>query len=188
MPSYFKKTKQYYCDTLLEMCDSMSLNSITATALIRRAGTSRQTFYNHFKDINDLISYLPLDYLESSGLDFISIENVKKAYEYALEHKSFFAQLPQHKGQNNFRETFIAALEEKFRQAFITNAMMPEERLRCEMSITLVVSGITDLFLAWCEHGLSWPLADHLTVVENYLNAFLASFKPNDRNLPADQR
>ena len=103
-----ERTKKMYCEALLELCNSKQLAKITVGDLARETGTVRQTFYNNFRDINDLISYIPINYLKTTQADVLTTENACRAYEYALEHRAFFEQLPTHSGQNNFRETSIA--------------------------------------------------------------------------------
>lgn len=44
-------------DTLLEMCKTKKLESITVLDIIKETGISRQTFYNRFRDKNDLIQW-----------------------------------------------------------------------------------------------------------------------------------
>lgn len=41
----------------LEMCEKKELNKITIKDIQEKTGLSRQTFYNHFKDKDDLIQY-----------------------------------------------------------------------------------------------------------------------------------
>ena len=57
-------TKQRFVDTFLRMCDTQKLSDITVTSLIAEAHTARQTFYNHFEDINGLVSYIPINFME----------------------------------------------------------------------------------------------------------------------------
>ena len=52
--------KEILADGLLELCESPSLKSITIKEILTHTGVSRQTFYNHFKDKNDLIHYIYL--------------------------------------------------------------------------------------------------------------------------------
>lgn len=42
-------------DTLLAMCKTKKLEAITVSDIINETGISRQTFYNRFRDKNDLI-------------------------------------------------------------------------------------------------------------------------------------
>ena len=50
--------KEIIVSTLLKELRSKSLKSITIQSLLDDTGISRQTFYNHFKDKNDLIAYV----------------------------------------------------------------------------------------------------------------------------------
>ena len=53
-------SKELYCEALLRMCETQRLGKITVTSLIKETGTARQTFYNNFRDINDLVSFIPI--------------------------------------------------------------------------------------------------------------------------------
>ena len=59
--------RKHYCETLLQMCEDQPLSTITVTALIKRADTAKQTFYNNFRDLNDLINYIPRTYMMLMG-------------------------------------------------------------------------------------------------------------------------
>ena len=151
--------QQLYCEALLELSETMPLEKVTVTAIIQRAGTARQTFYNHFRDINDLISYLPINFLrERSTGDLYDFDAVGIAYDYAREHRAFFRQLPGHAGQNNFRESFILWLEESYYHVYTSDDMQPDERMYRMIAIDTYVSGVTDVFLEWCKADFSWPL------------------------------
>ena len=43
---------------LLELTQKKPLESLTVSQILKETGVSRQTFYNHFKDKNDLICYV----------------------------------------------------------------------------------------------------------------------------------
>ena len=47
--------KNLLATALLELCETQSLESMTIKQLLDKTGISRQTFYNHFIDKNDLI-------------------------------------------------------------------------------------------------------------------------------------
>ncbi len=50
--------KELLSEALLNICHEKSLEFITISKLLRITGVSRQTFYNHFVDKNDLIQYI----------------------------------------------------------------------------------------------------------------------------------
>ena len=148
-----------YCEALLALSEQMPLGKITVSAIVKQAGTARQTFYNHFRDVNDLIAYLPSNYLHSlAPEDLYDFDAVREAYSYASEHRAFFRQLPEHAGQNNFRESFIMWLEESYYLLYISNDMPYETRMYRMVAIDTYVSGVTDVFLEWCKADFSWPL------------------------------
>lgn len=153
-----ERTKQMYCGALLELCNSKPLRKITVSDLARETGTVRQTFYNNFRDINDLISYIPINYLKTTQADVLATENACRAYEYALEHRAFFGQLPTHSGQNNFRETFIAWLEQAYYDVLIPQDMSENEKLARKLRIDFFSIAVTNQFLDWCSSGFAWPI------------------------------
>ena len=81
--------KEILVNGLLTMVETRSLENITIKQLLEYTGVSRQTFYNHFEDKNDLIQYIYLtkiipDYNDSNmNINFresllVSFENMKK--------------------------------------------------------------------------------------------------------------
>ncbi len=50
--------KKILADELLELINKQNLQTITIKQLLDATGISRQTFYNHFIDKNDLIQYI----------------------------------------------------------------------------------------------------------------------------------
>lgn len=151
-------TKKLYCDALLSLCESRKLSDVTVTALVAQAGTARQTFYNHFNDVNDLIGYLTTNILETYVRPAYFAETVFEAYSFAVEHKGFFCQLPFHEGQNNFRETFISFMRELLREEFIDEDMAEAETLYRIIAIDQAIIGVTDTFLEWCRNRMQWPI------------------------------
>ena len=165
--------KRLYCEALLDLCDIEPLNSITVSKIVEAAGTARQTFYNHFRDINDLISYLPISFLDTASKKVHDVDGIRAAYQYATLHKSFFRQLPHHEGQNNFRESFILWSEQSYYDQYITKEMPEEERMHRMLSIDLYCSGVTCLFLEWCRADFSWPLEALIQIQDEMLPDFI---------------
>ncbi|MBQ3236429.1 MAG: TetR family transcriptional regulator [Oscillospiraceae bacterium] len=51
-------TKQVLADALVELCRTKPLDKITVQNITDFCGAGRQTFYNHFKDKEELIEYI----------------------------------------------------------------------------------------------------------------------------------
>ena len=144
-------------ETFMEMCEEQNLSKISVVALTRRANVARTTFYNNFSDINELINYIPISYFTNSSLVLFSPELTRQAFEYACAHKGFFCQLPRHFGQNNFRETFTAWLQEAGYRLFLGGGLSERERAIRQLRIDLQCAGTVELFLNWCLSGMKVP-------------------------------
>lgn len=48
-----KGIKSRYVTAIFTLCETKPLKKITVGDLLAETGTARQTFYNHFRDIND---------------------------------------------------------------------------------------------------------------------------------------
>ncbi|NCB24227.1 MAG: TetR family transcriptional regulator [Bacteroidia bacterium] len=150
--------KKAYCEALLSLCNEKPLNDITVADVVAKAGTAKQTFYNRFRDINDLISYIPINYMEtclSAETDFKSV--LIKTNSYALENKSFYCQLPFHKAQNNFRDSFLDwSIEIHSKKCNLDKS--DENYLEKKLAIYLHCYGAIELFLEWCRRKMDWPV------------------------------
>lgn len=178
-------TKQRFVDTFLRMCDTQKLSDITVTSLIAEAHTARQTFYNHFEDINGLVSYIPINFMEEFWRPAYYVETVREAYYYAYEHKGFFCQLPQHAGQNNFRDTFIEHYREILHRTFVTDDLSPEEQIYRSVAIEQLVIGVVDTFLEWCRQQMSWPVDVLVRVQHDATPAFIRQMQHGNAEPPA---
>lgn len=103
--------KRELARTLQEMSLDMPLSSVTVTALTRKCGISRGTFYYHFIDIYDLINWIfdteiiaPLQahINENKQNDWSGI--TRYCLEKMYENKSFYCNAIQFEGQNNLRD------------------------------------------------------------------------------------
>ena len=86
-------TKLHFARTLYDMCERGRLEDVTVTSLCEAAGVTRPTFYNHFDDLDDAItfaSFLPAT-LAKDASDFGQV--MRETCEGCLAHKGFFSQL-----------------------------------------------------------------------------------------------
>lgn len=166
-------TRAHLCNTLLQLCEENQLSKISVTKLCSAAGVSRQTFYNCFQDINDLVSYIPINFMTNLNQPLYSVDAVRKAYSYAKEHKGFFTQLPGHSGQNSFYETFLSWCQKGYYQEFLEGRLSAHEKERRKIAIDLYCIGVVGLFLRWCSADLSWNLETLLAVQDDAMPEFV---------------
>lgn len=86
-------TKDALADALIELAQSRPLNAITVRDIVAHCEASRQTFYNHFMDKQDVIQYI---FLRNFGDFQEELEDypayIKKNQELFRRHESFFLQ------------------------------------------------------------------------------------------------
>lgn len=82
--------KQIVADAMLELCGTKELKAITIKDIWEKTGVSRQGFYNHFKDKDDLIHWIYYDRVMTNFHDF----DVSRGYYENL--KDYFLRAEQY--------------------------------------------------------------------------------------------
>lgn len=70
--------KQIVADAMLDLCRTKELKAITIKDIREKTGVSRQGFYNHFKDKEDLIHWI---YYDRVLTNFHNTDSEKGYYE-----------------------------------------------------------------------------------------------------------
>ena len=119
---------------LLKLCQQQSLQSITISQLLKETGVSRQTFYNHFKDKNDLICYIYDTFIIP---DFTHVhtkinfyESLLKTFENIKKYHYFMKQACQIEGQNCLKDYIMDHCQQfdlKWHQNLYGLKPMPDE-------------------------------------------------------------
>ncbi len=100
-----------FADALLELCEKKPLKTITVKQLLERTGASKQTFYNRFRDMADLIIWI---YEENVVCSFRDAHLECPYYDCALayynnikKYHRFMKQACAQQGQNCLRDYMI---------------------------------------------------------------------------------
>jgi len=170
-----KGIKSKYVTALFKLCESKSLKKITVGDLLQETGTARQTFYNHFRDINDFIVQVPILFFEQNYRLFYSPDGSKDVFRYVIEHKNFFSQLPYHNGQNCFRDSYLRWIKKSYYQVALEGIPYGAEYLRRKSLVDVYLYGVTDLFLEWCKSGMEWPPEVLISVIYDTKPDFISN-------------
>lgn len=176
--------KQHLCDVLYGMCETRRLAEITLTDVAREAGVSRQTLYNHFIDLDDLICYAASRPLYSGAHGFTSLQNAERAYELSLRHKGFFTQLATHASRNSYRASYIKWVERLYGELTIRDDMPEDEREFRRLSIAAYASGSIDLYFAWAASGMKAPASTAVRALKEISPAFMLEEQAREREAP----
>ena len=150
-------------DALLALVeeDGVPLERVTVKQLLARSGVSRQTFYNHFLDKNDLICQVyeqrMVGSFSGTPTGFAFRDELERSLAHMREHGSFMRQAAKMDGQNNLTEHVMARSREfdlAWHQALWGPDPMPEE-LRLATIYHAMAS--TQMALSWILSGFPAP-------------------------------
>lgn len=153
----------------MDMCESRRLEDITVVDLVAEAGMARQTFYNHFTDINDLICYTaskPI--LSDSHMPYVDVANLARMFDTARQHRGFFSQLPRQTGPNSFKVAYNDWIKRHRCAMCITDDLSEEEKAYRRAHIAVYAEGTTAMLM-------DFFLSDMSTPNEVYAKAILQS-------------
>lgn len=153
--------KKILADGLLELCKHKPLSSISIKDLLNLTGISRQTFYNHFLDKDDLICYIydtriiPEFDLTHPHVSFYSA--LLSDFYNMKEYQDFLKQALRMEGPNCLKEHMYRHSEEfdlKWHQQAYGSQKMPETLV---FATTYHASASTSMTLSWILGGMPVP-------------------------------
>lgn len=149
--------KNIIATALLELCETKSLEALTVKQILEKSGVSRQTFYNHFIDKNDLIQYVYKEKIipdfHDNNMNISFYDSLVIAFENMKKYHHFMKQACLMEGQNCLKDYIFNHCKEfdlKWHQELYGDEPMPESlRFATEYHAT-ASSSMT----------LSWILSD----------------------------
>lgn len=126
--------KKILANALLNLCQKQSLQPITVSQLLKETGVSRQTFYNHFKDKNDLICYIYDTYIvpdfDEHHMDIDFYESLLQTFQNIKKYHKFMKQACQIEGQNCLKDYIVEHCQQfdlKWHQNLYGSDPMPDD-------------------------------------------------------------
>lgn len=153
------ETKDKIADSLLELNKRKTLKSITIKDILNECQISKQTFYNHFLDKNDLIQYIYLNRIipvyNNESLNNFRVALIDSLYKMKAHHK-FLKEACMIEGQNCLKDYIYQHCESfdlKWHQSLYGHQPMSEEMIFITKYHANASSSMT----------LSWILSDMKT-------------------------
>ena len=149
--------KQLLADALIQLSEEKPLSKITVSNIVAQAGTGRQTFYNHFKDKNDLIYWIfcrtlrgERRILQTAGY-FAYLRNL---YTEAQKYSRFLKQACALDGQNSLSEAIYLQTYNYYKTYIVDHygADVIDEQL--EFALQFNAYGATSMYIRWAEAGM----------------------------------
>ena len=141
-----------------ELAQQKSIDKITVKSLIEACGISRQTFYYHFQDIMDVISWSLQQVSEETLARSIKAGTPREALRLLIsdvsENRSMIIRLLDSQRRSEIEALFVrtarGSLQEILRQRPVT---LPFPYTNLETALDFWAFGITGLLLSRCLKG-----------------------------------
>ena len=188
-----KDTKTILCEALLLLAQNKPLESITILEILQQSGVSRATFYRHFRDKFDLMSYSYTNY--SNDLLFKMLKNrnrplheiqaeisLKAAYNY-YNNKEYYANIVKYTGQNSFTEASIKNGIKYFIYMFESQGFSP---ISSELlfAIKYHAAAATYMLIDWMNNGFDISPEEHCRLLQKSMPSIIKdTFLIIDKNI-----
>ena len=155
-PNAYDKVLQ----TMREMVHSSTFEKITVSEICLKADVSRNTFYKHFKDKNDVIEQIisntisaPLSELRKlyTNHDLPPTFLLEWMYQQFYDDRLFYEQISSYTGQNSF-ESFIFQHTSQIIEEKLASHDLPE--LEKNYTVYFYAKSHTDLLIKWIRDGM----------------------------------
>lgn len=184
--------KDLISDTLLELNKDKSLRKIKITDIQKKSGISRQTFYNYFIDIYDLIQYTYTKNIvvhwnpNEKNLDFCSnlLEDLSKTMKYCKFLKDSF-EIHGPNNLTNYMVDYCIDFELKWMQTYYGNDPMP---VYMKNAVVFAAGGSMYIKLQWIRKNINRPLFDVVKdIIDNENRCLTPLFFKNPQDSPFEK-
>ena len=111
-----RTTKELLSDSIIDLLGRKNINNITVREITENCGVSTRSFYNYFKDREDLLYYVCqitlMDTIRKTPLDAPLYDSLVKVIAVVLDYVSVIDAAMQYNGQNNIFDSSIEGLKE----------------------------------------------------------------------------
>lgn len=149
-------TKQIFADAIVELCKTKPLEKITVQNITDFAGAGRQTFYNHFRDKEDLIGFVFMNDEKKCIEKLKENDPVKRQtkliFDIFIEKRQFYVSAYITHGQNSlgdlifehYADYYINRIAEKYGRDTVDEKLKAAIRFHCFGSIGYVRQWMKD--------------------------------------------
>lgn len=177
-----KIVKKVLASTLKELVEKKSLSKITINDLTKECGVSRQTFYNNFRDIYDLVEWIYLQDTEISIGKEITYDNWQEAlvsiFQYISDNRKFILNT-----YSSFGKEYLEKFLNKEVERFLTKLIFQEiqvtgkEAQQVEFSISFYTYALVGVGLDWIEKKMPGTVNELVEKIEQVmLGSIISTF------------
>ena len=172
-------TKVKLSKALESLLQCNDITKITISQIVGNCNVSRQTFYNNFEDIYELLYWSHAMLIEGAVNTFWKEEDFIQAFTTATsimrDHKVFYEQLVQLDGINSFQNTFALKNIElsKIRIKKVSNKEADRDLL---FALNLYWHGTSKMIVNWITTGMKESPHDLAILLHTSLPSILLPY------------
>lgn len=147
---------------------------LSVAEISQEAGISRKTFYQYFKDKNDIVEHIvyenimqPMNHMRtlSTAFEFPSLTIMSWLYKQFYEDRSFYLKISSFTGQNSFYELMLGHTSEIVADKFSSLKLSETEK---EYSIFFYASSHLTVLTKWIREGMKIPPSEMASFYEKW--------------------
>ncbi len=140
-------TKELLCDSIIDLLDRKPIKDITVRDITENCGVSLRSFYNHFKDREDLIFYVVSERIirafQSTPLDEPLYDALLTLLSMVIKNASFLLSAIKYEGQNNLLDIGAKAIKDILIERICSINKTSELDEKMQYAIDFWVNGFT---------------------------------------------
>lgn len=154
------KSYKQIINTFRSLVMTKDFEKLSVTEISTAAGISRKTFYQYFKDKNEIVEHIvyesiiqPMRHMRSlSGeFEFPSLTIMSWLYEQFYKDRLFYSRISKFTGQNSFFELMLSFTSDIVYEKFKTLNISEQEK---EYSIYFYASSHIMILTKWINDGM----------------------------------
>lgn len=151
-------TKQRIANTMKELVQSRNFASVSVGDLIRRCGISRNTFYYHFRDKYEVVSWIFCHEVEPLLASFDRMENWTRGLSelclYLQANREFYIRVLEVEGQNSFCECLTQFYQQLIHTLLVKNGRQFLSQRQMANVSRFISAGIVAEIRHWACNGM----------------------------------
>lgn len=168
-------TKQMIAKSMKHLLESKGFEEITIGNITKNCHISRNTFYYHFKDKYDIISWIFYSEItpilgDSLNLDTWS-DGLLKLCKYMQQNKEFYIRVLYVQGQNSFSECLMEFYENLTKNILLNakgDQILTPEQIR--VISRFYAFGLTGVVSNWAKNGMEGDPEPVIDMLEDMLS------------------
>lgn len=151
-------TKQHIAQAMKELLQSRSFASVSVSDLTRQCGVGRNTFYYHFHDKYEVVSWIFFEEIAPLLSRFDRLENwtggLSELCLYLQKNRDFYIRVLEFEGQNSFCQCLTEFYRKLVYDLLCQNGGQSVTERQMRSVARFVAAGIVEEIQNWARNGM----------------------------------